>query len=270
MSEETAMRVGYGTRNDGRVAVVTMTRARYRNALSAQMMAELDQAFDRAIADAEVRVIVLRGDGPAFSAGHDLGSPDVEGLRGQWANDGAGQRYNRSFALDLEHLLKWRDLPKPTIAAVHGHCIFAGWMLASCTDVLFAATDAQFLGTHFQYFTVPWDVGARKAKALLFENRFLTGEQAMELGFVHRAVPAAELDTEVFAYAERVAESEPFPLRMMKRAINDMQDIQGFRSHIISSHMAFMLGASDRATGQAPQGKEHSIVARAKATADSP
>ncbi|MCA9857941.1 MAG: enoyl-CoA hydratase/isomerase family protein, partial [Dehalococcoidia bacterium] len=69
-------RVLYETRNEGSIAVITMNRPRYRNPLSSQMMAELDEAFIRAEDDPDVRVIILRGEGPTFSGGHDLGSPD--------------------------------------------------------------------------------------------------------------------------------------------------------------------------------------------------
>ena len=239
-------RVNYETRDEGRVAVVSMARVRYRNALSPQMMAELETAFDRAVADDEVRVIVLRGEGPSFSAGHDLGSPDM-GDRAERDKMPMSATYSRSRALDPDPLLRFRALPKPTIAMVQGHCIYAAWMLASSMDVIFAAEDAQFLATNFQYFSVPWDIGARRAKHLLFGNQFINGREALELGFVQEVHAEERLEEETIAYASRVAEMDPFQLRLMKHSINQMQEIQGFTAHIMSSHSDRMVRAANNA-----------------------
>jgi enoyl-CoA hydratase len=238
-------RVHYETREDGRIGVVSMARVRYRNALSPQMIREIEAALDGATADRAVRVIVLRGEGPSFSAGHDLGSPDV-GDREEADRAPMAERYNRNRALDPDPLLRFRAIPKPTIAMVHGHCIYAAWMLASSMDLVFAAEDAQFLATNFQYFSVPWDLGARRAKHLLFENRFISGTEAHELGFVQAVYPADRLEAETIAYAARVAEMDPFQLQMIKHSINQMQEIQGFTAHIMSSHSDRMVrGANE-------------------------
>ena len=187
-------RVLYETRNEGSIAVITMNRPRYRNPLSSQMMAELDEAFIRAEDDPDVRVIVLRGEGPTFSGGHDLGSPDALATRAERENEPMGNRYPRTRGMDVDPHLRWRDIPKPTIAVVQGACIYAAWMLASAMDVIFAAEDAQFLPTNFAYFAVPWDIGARRAKYLMFDNRFLTAREAMDWGFVQEVHPSEELE----------------------------------------------------------------------------
>ncbi len=229
----------------GRVAVVTLDRPRYRNAQSRQLLEEMDQAFAAAVEDTDVRVIVLRGEGDNFSAGHDIGTPDEradlearpyeEGLRGQ---------YKRSWDRYIEFGLRWRNLPKPTIAAVQGYCIFGGWMIASSMDIIFAAEGAKFLPSKFQYFSVPWDIGARKTKEILYESRFLSGVEAHELGFVNRVVPADELDAEVMAYANRVAENDSFQLRMIKLAVNQAEDAKGFTTHIRGAHSLHMLSSA--------------------------
>jgi enoyl-CoA hydratase len=90
---------------------------------------------------------------------------------------------------------------------VQGYCIFAGWAIASACDIIFAADDAMFLPANFQYFSVPWDLGSRKAKEVLFESRFLSAQEVLDLGFVNRVLPRANLDAEVMAYAARVAEN---------------------------------------------------------------
>ena len=261
-------RVKYETTYDGQIAYVILNRPRYRNALSLPTMRELDAAFQRAVDDETVRVIILKGEGASFSAGHDLGSPDV-GERDPEAMGRTDAMYARTWQLDMDHYLRFRALPKPTIAQVHGHCIFAAFMLASSMDLVFAAEDAQFLATDLEFFTMPWDFGARKTKEILYENRFLTGREAMDLGYVQRVFAPDDLENGVLEYAKRVCEQEPFKLRIMKMSINQMQDMQGFTPHIISHHSAWVVSrAATRKvdTQEQTPGKrrKHSIVERAK------
>ena len=253
---------------DGKVARLVLNRPQYRNAQSRVLLEELDDAFLRAGDDDEVNVIVLMGAGDNFSAGHDLGTPEEladkearpyqEGLRG---------RYKRSWELNVAKTLRWRNVPKPTIAAVQGYCIFGGWIISSACDVVFAASDAKFLPTNFQYFSVPWDIHPRKAKAILFESRFIDAEEAEELGYVDRIFAPEKLDEETMAYAHRVAENDPFQLRMIKMAVNQVQDTQGFGAHIQAAHSNYMLSSSGEADpGYAlkkPEGRRRPMVQRA-------
>lgn len=253
---------------DGKVARLVLNRPQYRNAQSRVLLEELDDAFLRAGDDDEVNVIVLMGAGDNFSAGHDLGTPEEladkearpyqEGLRG---------RYKRSWELNVAKTLRWRNVPKPTIAAVQGYCMFGGWIISSACDVVFAASDAKFLPTNFQYFSVPWDIHPRKAKAILFESRFIDAEEAEELGYVDRIFAPEKLDEETMAYAHRVAENDPFQLRMIKMAVNQVQDTQGFGAHIQAAHSNYMLSSSGEADpGYAlkkPEGRRRPMVQRA-------
>lgn len=252
----------------GRVARLILDRPKYRNAQSRVLIEELDDAFGRAAGDDGVGVIVLLGAGDHFSAGHDLGTaeemadrqarPYAEGLRG---------RYRRSWDLNIDTTLRWRNIPKPTVAAVQGYCIFAGWIIASACDVVFAADDAMFLPTNFQYFSVPWDLHPRKAKAILFESRFIDAQEAEALGFVDRVVARGRLDEEAMAYAARVAENDPFQLRMIKLAVNQALDAQGFTQHIYGAHALHMLssvGESDPGYMlDKPGGRRRPMVERA-------
>jgi enoyl-CoA hydratase len=253
---------------DGRVARLVLDRPRYRNAQSRLLLEELDDAFERAAEDDGIGVIVLMGAGDSFSAGHDLGTPEEladrdarpyeEGLRG---------RYRRSWDLNIDKTLRWRNVPKPTIAAVQGYCIFGGWIIASACDVVFAAADAKFLPTNFQYFSVPWDIHPRKAKAILFESRFIDAREAEELGFVDRVLAPEKLDEEVMAYARRVAENDPFQLRMIKMAINQVLDEQGFTPHITAAHTMYMLSSGGESDPgyvlKKPEGRRRPMVQRA-------
>ena len=265
-------RVRYETRVDGRIALITMTRARYRNPLSRQMIEELDEAFQRAESDAGVRVIVLRGEGAAFSAGHDLGSPDALANRAEREGQPMGRRYGRTRAMDVDPHLRWRSIPKPTIAMVHGHCIYAGWMLASAMDVVFAAEGTQFLPTNFAFFSVPWDLGARRALHAMYDNRFVDARKAMEW-FVQEVFAADRLEAETLAYAERVAEQDPFQLALMKHSVHQMQEMQGFTAHILSSYSDRMVrAANDVAVSEQPEDggrRRYLSVERARANQSS-
>lgn len=104
-------------------------------------------------------------------------------------------------------------------------------------DIIFAAEDAQFLGSNFQFFSVPWDIGIRKAKEILFEPRFITAREAQDLGFVNRVLASQEeAEEEALAYAHRVAANSLFNLRMTKVNINMAQDMQGYTNHIMAAH----------------------------------
>ncbi len=245
--------VRYETAHDGRIAVVTLDRPRYRNAQSRQLLEELDAAFAEAVEDTAVRVIVLRGEGESFSGGHDLGTPEETADRQERPYEqGLRGRYQRSYGLYVDFGLRWRNLPKPVIAAVQGWCINGGWMVASAADVIFAADDAKFRASLFQYFALPFDIGVRKAKEILFENRFILADEAKELGLVTEVHPVADLEAAVMAYAERVAENDSFQLRMIKLAVNQAQDAQGYSTSIVGAHTAYMLRseAADAAGGR--------------------
>jgi enoyl-CoA hydratase len=233
---------------DGPVGVVTLNRPEVLNAQGYELLAQVDQAFDLAQGDPDIRVVIVRGAGGVFSAGHDLGGDrqqEVDPL----------QRYNDFKKYNLDLLLKWRDFPKPTIAMVDGYCIYAGWMLAAVMDLVFASDRAQFLGGFVEYNSIPWDLGFRKAKEIVFESRFLTAAEAQADGFVSRVFAPDDLERETLAFARRVAENHPFTLRMAKLQINKAQDAQGFRSLLEDSlgdyvAMMFMPGFSTRLEGK--------------------
>ena len=217
----------------GKVARVILNRPRYCNAQSRVLLEEVDDAFSQAIADDEVRVIVVSGEGDHFSAGHDLGTPEELADREKRPppTDGQG-RYERSRWFSFERTLAWRNLKKPTIAMVQGYCIWAGWMMAAAMDIIFASEDALFLTAHNPLFSMPWEIGPRKAKEVLFENRFITAREAYEHHFVNRVYPRDRLEEETLAYANRVAENDPFALRLMKSSINHMRDTMGYTNEV--------------------------------------
>jgi enoyl-CoA hydratase len=237
------------------VGVIALARPEYRNAQSYRMLDEIDAAFDRAKADEAVRVVIVRGSGGNFSAGHDLGTPEGTEYRDALGAKPGIQVYDQFKKYNLDLLLKWRNLPKPTVAMVEGYCIYAGWMLAAACDVVFAEEEAQFLGGFVEYNTIPWDIGVRRAKELLFESRFITAQEAADYGFVNRVLRRQDLERETMAYARRVAENNPETLRMAKIQMNKAQDHQGFTNAMEDSlgdyvAMMWMPGTEMRMTTQ--------------------
>jgi enoyl-CoA hydratase len=129
---------------------------------------------------------------------------------------------------------RWRNIPKPTIAAVQGKCIAGGLMLAWPCDLIVVSDDAQFLDNTVEmgvggveYFAHPWEVGVRKAKEMLFTADWLSAAEAKALGMVNHVVARAELDAFVLALAERIAKKPAFALKLAKEAVNAADDAAG-------------------------------------------
>jgi enoyl-CoA hydratase len=220
-----------------RTGRITLNRPRYRNAQSTVLLKELDRAFEAAALDNEIKVVILAGAGQHFSAGHDLGTPDEKDDPGSYYNTkGLSHRHLRSWEIFLDNTMRWRNLPKPTIAQVQGYCIFGGYMFASAMDLIVAADDAMFLPSITQYFSAPWDVGVRKAKEILFQSRFIDAQEALRTGLANVVVPRAELEKATLALAARIAETDAFTLRMLKFALNSAQDEMGFHTAVRNAH----------------------------------
>jgi enoyl-CoA hydratase len=244
----------------GKVARLILNRPRYLNAQSRLLREEMDDAFASAMEDDEVGAIVLSGMGESFSAGHDIGTPEeIADRKERGFPAGRLGRYKRMRGLCLENTLRWRNLPKPTIAMVQGYCIFGGWIIAAGMDIVFAAEDALFLPSHFQCFSVPWDIGPKKAKEVLFEHRFMTAWEACKYGFVNRVFPKDKLEEETLAYAERVAETyitNPFRIRTTKFSINHMMDAMGYTAELEAAYQSYcvMMGLEDQPTPSIQEG----------------
>ena len=230
----------------GQTAVITLNRPRYRNAQNSVMTYALDAAFCRAVDDNDVKVIVLAGAGDHFSAGHDIGTPgrDVhvpyERTAVIWWDHtdkaGADARYAREMEVYLGMCRRWRDIPKPSIAMVHGACVAGGLMLAWVCDLIVASDDAFFADPvvrmgipGVEYFAHPWVLGPRFAKEALFTGDRFSAQRAYELGMVNRVVPRAELAETTFALADRIAAMPAFGLSLAKRAVNQCEDLMGMR-----------------------------------------
>ncbi len=232
-----------------RVATVTMNRPEALNAQDRQLLEELMEAFEQASADDEVRVIILAGAGESFSAGHDLGSKRSRAAAAtRPRRPGAQGIMEYEEEMYLEWCLKLRDLPKPTVAQVQGYCIIGGWMIASACDLIVAADDALFTdraarwaAPSGEFNTYVYDLGARKAKELLFTGDYVPAEELYRLGMVNKVVPRDRLEDETFAYASRIAITDPFLLKLVKRSVNEVVDAMGFRSALRTQHYLHLM-----------------------------
>jgi enoyl-CoA hydratase len=218
--------------HDG-AARITVNRPACRNAQSERTMTELGAAFDHAIADEAVRVIVLAGAGDHFSAGHDLKAAEDNG-RGFTVEE--RYAFEQRFSFDLS--MKIWDAPKPTIASVQGGCIAWGFVLANLCDLIVASDDAFFadpvVGTFASsgagvllHHTV---LGLKLAKDMLYTGRRVAAQEAFDCGMVSRLVPRMELEAAAEALAQEIAVKPPFALRLVKRSLHRALDIQGFRA----------------------------------------
>src|SRR5216684_2242325 len=177
-------------RPEPRIARIVMNRPEARNAQNLQMTYDLNAAFDRAVQDDTVKVIILAGNGPHFSSGHDLrpGGKNTAGVDfppvGNWggfAEPNAHGRFAREQEIYLQITRRWRNLAKPTIAEVHGKCIAGG----------------------------------------------LSAAEAHRLGMVNHVMPKAELSSFVLALAQKIAAKPSFALKLTKEAVNRSVDIMG-------------------------------------------
>jgi enoyl-CoA hydratase len=231
----------------GTTAIVTLNRPEYRNAQNSVMTYAIDDAYYRAAEDDNVKVVVLNAAGKHFSAGHDIGTPgrdhDVgyERRAGLWWSHvghlGAESRFAREQEVYLGMCRRWRELPKPTIASVHGACIAGGLMLAWSCDLIVASDDAFFsdpvvkMGIPgVEYFAHPWVMGPRFAKEFLFLGERVNAQRAYELGMINRLVPRESLEAETLDIAERIGVMPRLGLALSKRAVNQAEDLMGLQS----------------------------------------
>jgi enoyl-CoA hydratase len=222
------------------VATITLNRPERLNTIVPPMPDELEAAVHRAIADAQVKVIVLRGAGRAFCAGFDLGGgfhhwDDALTTDGQW-DAGKDFAMATSQAGPVPKFMSlWRS-PKPVIAQVHGWCVGGGSDMALCADLVIASEDAR-IGTSYSrmwgcYLTGMWlyRLGLTKAKEYSLTGKPLSGLQAVEAGLINAAVPFARLEAEVAERARQLAAIPLSQLSAMKLIVNQAYDNMGLAS----------------------------------------
>jgi enoyl-CoA hydratase len=235
VSESTAAEPVVLVEDVGPVRRLTMNRPDALNALNGELIEALSEAIGAAGEDDAVHVVILRGAGRAFCAGYDLNEDAAEG-------EHDARHWHEELANSTERMLEFTDCPKPTIAQVHSYCLAGGTDLMLACDLAVVADDARFgyvdirFGSGVVSMFLPWVVGVRRAKELLFtgEDR-LGADEALRIGLVNRVVAAEALDDETLALANEIAKNEPFVIQTTKRAANRAWDVAGFRAAMASN-----------------------------------
>jgi enoyl-CoA hydratase len=240
--------VTYETLDEGVIARIMLNRPDQRNAQQRGLLVELNEAFLEAEADDKVRVVILGGNGPMFSSGHDLGSrqsmseytpgPDQHPSfqENGATREGAEKLMLQEWHHFFQNTLRWRNLRKITVAQVHGDVYAAALMLMWSCDLIVAADDTRFadvVGTRLgmcgvEYFAHPWEFGARKTKELMLTGDTLSVDEAYQLGMVSKVFPADELADKTLEFARRIAKVPTMAALLIKESVNQTQDNQGF------------------------------------------
>jgi enoyl-CoA hydratase len=237
------------------IARITLARPERRNAQNKRMTYELNSAFDAAAHDGGVKVIILAADPPHFSAGHDLRDTDTMDqfpIVGTWAGfdlPGGEGITALEHEIFLDMCWRWRNIPKPVIAAAQGKTIAGGLMLLWVCDLIIASDEASFadpvvaFGVNgVEYFGHPWELGARKAKELLFTGDFIGAEEALRLGMVNRVVALDDLERVTVEMAQRIAAKPSFGLKLAKESVNQTLEAQGMWSALKGAFYLHELG----------------------------
>src|SRR3954452_14925970 len=240
--------VNYESFDDGTIVRIMLNRPETRNAQHRSLLVELNEAFLRAEADDAVRVVILGGEGPMFSSGHDTGSKDMwqelqpgpnqhpsAGINGG-TREGAEKLMLQEWHYFFQNTLRWRNLRKITVAQVHGGVYAAGLMLMWACDLIVGSEEVVFadvVGTRLgmcgvEYFAHPWEFGPRKTKELMLTGDSIDIHEAHALGMVSKVFPRDELGDRTLDFARRIALLPTMTALMIKESVNETVDNQGF------------------------------------------
>ena len=241
-----------------KIAHIVLDRPQKRNAQGTLMTYHLDQALKPACEDDAISVIVLAAAGDHFSAGHDLSmsepamAPPEERatMWSQYGSPGWEGIYSREREVYLEMTERWRNAPKPVVAAVQGSVISGGLMLMWMADIIIAADDARFrdnTGSDMgvpgvEFFNHPFELGVRRAKQFLFTGGWLSAHAAAAAGMVNEVVPRDQLDARALELAEEIARTDRFTLKLIKDSVNAAQDAMGRKQAMQSAFANHQIG----------------------------
>ncbi len=227
---------------DGRIAYLTMNRPSKRNALSLDHMQELTSCFKEIGASKEFSVVILRGDGPAFCAGHDLSEmvgrdPDF---------------YRHLFDACCELMETIQGIPQPVIAQVHATATAAGCQLAATCDLVVASEEARFAtpGVRIGLFcstpmvALSRAVGQKKSMEMLLTGDYVPAEEALRIGLVNKVVPANELDGATDELAVKISSASPLVVGVGKQAFYSQLEMTteqayGYTKEVMSFNATF-------------------------------
>ena len=211
----------------GPVGILSLNRPEKLNAINKIMLDELNQVLDVIESDDSVYCLVLNGNGRAFCAGFDLNA-------GSDANRQGVSDWRPAIQYDLDVIMRFWRLSKPTIAAVHGYVLAAGFELALACDMTICESNSLFgepevrFGSSIVAMLLPWYTNPKRAKKILLsgEDR-MPAEEALQLGIVNEVVAEAEGLNRGIALAHEIALMDPDSVRLTKQAINRTYEIMG-------------------------------------------
>lgn len=228
---------------------LTLNRPAKRNALSNALRGELFASLRAADVEPDVRVVIIRGAGPCFSAGYDLAqSPDEVPPWGITRADGGWARHV------LQGWFEMMDLATPVIAQVHGFCLAGGTELATACDLVYVAHDAQIGYPPVRSMSPPdmawhvWLMGMRRAMEAMLTGDSMTGDEAVQAGFANRAFAAEALDERVLEVAMRVAKVAPDLQALNKRVVHRAMEAMGMRAGMRATADINALGFHQRSS----------------------
>ncbi len=221
---------------DRGIAMLTLNRPDSLNAINQRMVDELLDAQARVARDERIRALVLAGAGRSFCAGYDLKETDAGESR-----PGVAETRDLLYR-DFEMTMGFWDCPKPTLAAVHGHCLAGGCELALACDITIAAADARFgepelrFGAGVVCLILPWLTGPKQAKELIFTgNDRVSAERAVAMGLVNRVVATGTALDATLEMARGIAVMDEHAMKLTKSAINRTYEIMGMREALRSA-----------------------------------
>ena len=225
---------------DGPMTSIALNRPEKRNALSLNTLEEISHVLKDVARRQEVRVVILRGNGEMFSAGHDLKELATGDLH----------EYRQIFATCMNMMLLLREIPQPVIAAVHGIATAAGCQLVAASDLAIATEDARFAtpGVKIGFFCttpmVPLSrvVGRKKALEMLFTGEFISAHEALQFGLVNRVVPVEKLDETVTNLAEHICRYSRTVLGAGKEAFYRQIEMSERLAHAYASEVISING----------------------------
>lgn len=215
----------------GHKAYLILNRPEKLNALSMDMYRRIGNLLDEIEADDEIRVVILKGNGKAFSAGYDLSQDE---------SDITILQERKEIGVSNDNRWKIWNSSKPFIAQLHKYCLGGACELALPCDYLIGADDLligepeiQF-GENPAFLMIPWVCGLRKGKELLLTGEKITGKEAAEIGLITRSYPEEKLEEEVEKLADKLIKISPPALFMQKRGINKIFETAGMRTSLES------------------------------------
>lgn len=232
---------------DGPLGWLTLNRPEKRNTLSFELMDDLLEKLNLLAKDQNIRIVVIRGNGPAFCAGHDLN--EMTGA------DIDAQHFHNLFSLCAKMMQKLNALPQPVIAQVHGIATAAGLQLVASCDLAIAATDARFatpgvkIGLFCSTPAVPLvrAIGRKRTLEMLMSGRFVSAEEAKSYGLVNKIAAPDKLAEQTRRWAMELAEHSRYTLAFGKETFYKQVDLDMVSAYHYASNAMVMNGLAEDA-----------------------